>query len=53
MDYVDVGTYVFKYILRAQNPGTYGIMPAEAYLMYFPNRYGRTGSSTLVITEGQ
>ncbi len=53
MDYVDVGTYVFKYILRAQNPGTYGVMPAEAYLMYFPDRFGRTGSSSLVITEGK
>jgi uncharacterized protein YfaS (alpha-2-macroglobulin family) len=51
MDSVNPGTYVFKYIMRAQNPGTYGVMPAEGYLMYFPARSGRTGSNRFVITE--
>ncbi len=51
MEYFGKGTKVFKYILRAQNPGTYGVMPAEAYLMYFPDRSGRTESATIVITD--
>lgn len=53
MDYLDKGSAVFKYILRAQNPGTYGVAPAEAYLMYFPERYGRTEDATIVITDMQ
>jgi uncharacterized protein YfaS (alpha-2-macroglobulin family) len=51
MDYLDKGTEVFKYILRAQNPGTFGVMPAEAYLMYFPNRSGRTDDARMTITD--
>jgi len=53
MDYLDKGSAVFKYILRAQNPGTFGVMPAEAYLMYFPNRSGRTDGATMIITDSK
>jgi alpha-2-macroglobulin len=51
MDFLDKGEHKFTYILRAQNPGTFSAMPAEASLMYFPDRYGRSENSTLVINE--
>jgi len=53
MDYLDKGTAIFKYILRAQNPGTFRVMPAEAYLMYFPGRSGHTDGATMIITESK
>jgi len=51
MDYLDKGTAVFKYILRAQNPGTYRVMPADAYLMYYPSRLGRSDDATMIVTD--
>jgi uncharacterized protein YfaS (alpha-2-macroglobulin family) len=51
--YMREGTHSFKYILRAQIPGVFEVMPSEASLMYYPDRYGRTGSGELVINEAK
>jgi len=45
--------YTFKYIMRAQIPGRYSVMPAEAYLMYYPTKYGRTGSDDFIINDAE
>ncbi|MBN1573732.1 MAG: hypothetical protein JW984_11105 [Deltaproteobacteria bacterium] len=45
--------YTFKYLLRAQIPGMFEVMPAKAYLMYYPTLTGRTGSGELVINESR
>lgn len=45
--------YTFKYLLRAQIPGVFEVMPAKAYLMYYPTLSGRTGSGELVIDESR
>ena len=45
--------YTFKYLLRAQIPGIFEVMPAKAYLMYYPMLFGRTGSGELVIDEAR
>lgn len=53
LSYMSKGTHTFKYILRAQVPGVFEVMPSEAYLMYYPDRYGRTESGELVINEAK
>jgi len=40
------------YVLRAQMPGTYHVMPATAKLMYFPDVYGNSEEYQLTIAEG-
>jgi uncharacterized protein YfaS (alpha-2-macroglobulin family) len=47
------GKHTFKYILRAQIPGVFEVMPAEASLMYYPSLSGRTGSGELVINDSR
>ena len=35
--------YEFSYILRAQIPGSYAVMPAVGALMYYPEVRGNSG----------
>jgi uncharacterized protein YfaS (alpha-2-macroglobulin family) len=53
MSYMYDDGYTFKYIMRAEIPGLYSVMPAEAYLMYYPNRYGRTASDDFIINDAR
>ncbi len=43
--------YTFSYIMRAQIPGTYGVMPSIGALMYYPEVRGNSGALNLTITE--
>ncbi|MEO5930021.1 MAG: MG2 domain-containing protein [Candidatus Kapaibacterium sp.] len=43
--------YEFSYIMRAQIPGSYSVMPSVATLMYFPEVRGNSGAVALNITE--
>lgn len=42
--------YDFSYILRAQIPGTYAVMPSVASLMYYPEVRGNGSMTALTIT---
>ena len=46
-------TYEFSYIVRAQIPGTYNIMPATGSLMYYPDVRGSSEELKLEITDGE
>jgi|GEM_PF-271271 len=43
--------YEFTYVMRAQIPGTYSVMPSVGALMYYPEVRGNGGALTLTITE--
>jgi hypothetical protein len=47
------GKRTFKYLLRAQIPGVFEVMPADASLMYYPKLSGRSGSGKLIINESR
>ncbi|MEA3345748.1 MAG: alpha-2-macroglobulin family protein, partial [Chloroflexota bacterium] len=36
------GTYEYTYLMRASIPGRFSVKPARAYLMYFPEVWGRS-----------
>jgi uncharacterized protein YfaS (alpha-2-macroglobulin family) len=43
------GNYEFSYIIQAQIPGTYHIMPAQAFLMYYPEVRGNSEEKIIKI----
>jgi len=43
--------YTFTYILRAQIPGSYSVMPSVAALMYYPEVRGNSGTIAMTITD--
>lgn len=43
--------YEFTYLLRAQIPGTYNIMPARGMLMYYPEHNGSSSNLKLKIID--
>lgn len=43
--------YEFSYILRAQIPGKYNVLPATGMLMYYPDVRGSSGEMKLEITD--
>ncbi len=43
--------YEFSYVMRAQIPGKYSIMPSVGMLMYYPEVRGNSGQLALNITE--
>ncbi|MCI0448384.1 MAG: MG2 domain-containing protein [Chlorobi bacterium] len=49
--YLGSGEYEFSYLLRAQIPGIYNIMPSRGMLMYYPEVNGSSDNSTLRIEE--
>lgn len=49
--YVDAGKYEFTYIMRAQIPGRYSIMPSIAQLMYYPEVRGNSSEQDFEIRE--
>jgi len=49
--YLPRGTYEYSYIMRASVPGTYNVIPATAYEMYFPEVFGRSDGGRFTIGE--
>jgi uncharacterized protein YfaS (alpha-2-macroglobulin family) len=49
--YVSPETHQFTYILRAQIPGRYSVMPSIGSLMYYPEVRGNGAPLTIRITE--
>ncbi len=45
------GTHVFSYAARAQTPGEFAALPAEAYPMYEPEVFGRSEGARLSVRE--
>jgi uncharacterized protein YfaS (alpha-2-macroglobulin family) len=43
------GSYEFSYIIQAPIPGTYHIMPAQAFLMYYPEIRGNSDEKIVKI----
>jgi len=41
-DYLPRGTYEYVYAVRCTTPGRFQVLPATAYLMYFPDTFGRS-----------
>lgn len=48
---IGAGTYLFSYIVRAQIPGRYHVMPSTGSLMYYPEVRGNSNEMELVIKE--
>jgi uncharacterized protein YfaS (alpha-2-macroglobulin family) len=47
------GTHTFVYTLRAEKPGEYHVMPAQASLMYQPDVRGTSAEERMTIFEGR
>ncbi|NOS85735.1 MAG: hypothetical protein HOP31_11390 [Ignavibacteria bacterium] len=45
--------YEFSYLLRAQIPGTYNVMPSRGMLMYYPDYNGSGENNIIKITDKQ
>lgn len=48
---IESRTYTLTYIMRAQIPGSYAVMPAVASLMYYPEVRGNSGTEKLAIVD--
>ncbi len=49
IDYLPIGKHVFRVALQPRYRGQYTLNPARAELVYFPTRFGRTGSKQVGI----
>jgi uncharacterized protein YfaS (alpha-2-macroglobulin family) len=47
------GTHAYSYLARVTHAGTFYAPPAQAYLMYAPEVWGRSGSDELIFDEGR
>jgi uncharacterized protein YfaS (alpha-2-macroglobulin family) len=47
------GTHTYSYLARVTHAGTFYAPPAQVYLMYAPEVWGRSGSDELVFREGR
>jgi hypothetical protein len=47
------GTHTYSYLARVAHSGTFYAPPAQVYLMYAPEVWGRSDSSELVFDEGR
>ena len=50
-DKLDPGVYTLHYLVRSVTPGTFVYPGAETHLQYAPEEFGRSASSSLVVTE--
>jgi uncharacterized protein YfaS (alpha-2-macroglobulin family) len=48
-DYLQAGTYVYTYQIQASIPGSYQVIPTEAYTFYVTDIFGATGGSTFEV----
>ena len=49
--YLPAGVYTYSYLARATTPGAYGVLPAHAYLSYFPDVFGRSDGGRFTVGE--
>lgn len=49
--YLAKGTYQYTYLMRASLPGSFQVLPATAYEMYFPEVFGRSAGMRFDITR--
>jgi hypothetical protein len=49
IDYLPVGKHTFRVALQPRYRGQYTLNPAHAGLVYFPTKFGRTGSKQVKI----
>ena len=49
IDYLPIGRHTFRVALQPRYRGQYTLNPARAELVYFPTKYGRTGSKQVKI----
>lgn len=49
-DYLNAGTYQYRYAVRASVPGEYNVIPTIAREFYFPEVYGRSAGSLFTVT---
>jgi uncharacterized protein YfaS (alpha-2-macroglobulin family) len=45
------GTHTFTYLARATQAGVFSSMPAQVYLMYAPEQWGRSASGVITVGE--
>jgi uncharacterized protein YfaS (alpha-2-macroglobulin family) len=45
------GSHTFTYLARATEAGTFNALPAQVYLMYAPEQWGRSASGTITVSE--
>jgi uncharacterized protein YfaS (alpha-2-macroglobulin family) len=45
------GSHTFTYLVRATQAGVFSAMPAQVYLMYSPEQWGRSASGTIHVGE--
>jgi uncharacterized protein YfaS (alpha-2-macroglobulin family) len=45
------GTHTFTYLARAAQAGVFHTMPAQVYLMYAPEQWGRSASGSIQVGE--
>jgi hypothetical protein len=45
------GTHTFTYLARATQSGSFNALPAQAYLMYSPEMWGRSASGMITVGE--
>jgi alpha-2-macroglobulin len=50
-EYLPRGAYVFSYQARVVTPGTFQVIPAQAYAFYQPEIYGRSTGMQVLISE--
>lgn len=48
-NYLPAGTYVYTYLVRASNRGTFNVIPPSAFEFYFPDVSGHGAGSTFVV----
>ena len=48
---LEAGVYSMHYLVRSVTPGTYLWPPGQVQLQYAPEEFGRTSSSTLIISD--
>jgi uncharacterized protein YfaS (alpha-2-macroglobulin family) len=47
--YLPRGTYEYTYLMRADVPGEFLVMPSTAYQMYFPDVFGRSDGARFIV----
>ena len=50
---VSPGVYEYTYLMRAAAPGQFKALPATAYEMYFPERFGRSAAASFPIAPAE
>ncbi|NTU64228.1 MAG: hypothetical protein HGB05_12715 [Chloroflexi bacterium] len=49
--HLDKGSHTFMYLARATQTGLFNAMPAQVYLMYAPEQWGRSASGAIRVGE--